>query len=128
MKDLPFSMRNITEAYCVGMKKFGWSKRHAVPRTVRDGRYLIGYGVATAFYPAYQLPAAAKVEMHADGTALAQSAMHEMGMGSATVQAQNLADELGLAFDKVRSSMAIRCSRMRQWRAVPIRQSALVRQ
>ena len=90
------------EAYRVGAEKFGWSKRHAVPRTVRDGRYLIGYGVATAFYPAYQFPAAAKVEMHADSTALAQSAMHEMGMGSATAQAQNLADELGLAFDKVR--------------------------
>jgi xanthine dehydrogenase YagR molybdenum-binding subunit len=102
VQGLPFSMRNITEAYRVGAEKFGWSKRHAVPRTVRDGRFLIGYGVATAFYPAYQFPAAAKVEMHADGTALAQSAMHEMGMGSATAQAQNLADELGLAFDKVR--------------------------
>src|SRR4030095_84315 len=69
VKGLPFSMRNITEAYRVGAEKFAWSKRHAVPRTVRDGRYLIGYGVATAFYPAYQFPAAAKVEMHADGTA-----------------------------------------------------------
>ena len=102
VKDLPFSMRNIKEAYRVGAEMFGWSKRHAAPRTMRDGRFLIGCGVATAFYPAYQFPAAARVEIHADGTAIAQSAMHEMGMGSATAQAQNLADELGLSFEQVR--------------------------
>lgn len=101
-KNVPFSMRNITEAYRVGAEKFGWSKRNQVPRSTREGRHLIGHGVATAYYPAYQFPAAARVEIHADGTALAQSAMHEMGMGSATAQAQNLADELGLPFDRVR--------------------------
>jgi len=102
IKDLPFSMRNIKEAYRIGAEMFGWSKRNATPRATRHGQQLIGYGVATAFYPAYQFPAAAKVEIHADGTAIAQSAMHEMGMGSATAQAQNLADELGLPFNKVR--------------------------
>jgi xanthine dehydrogenase YagR molybdenum-binding subunit len=102
VKDLPFSMRNITEAYRVGALMFGWSKRHAAPRTTRDGSHLIGSGVATAYYPAYQFPASARVEIYADGTALAQSAMHEMGMGSATAQSQNLADELGLSFEQVR--------------------------
>lgn len=101
-KGLPFSMRNLKKAYQVGAEKFGWAKRNAAPRTTRDGRYLVGYGVATAYYPAYQFPAAAKVRLYADGTAVAQSAMHEMGMGSATAQAQNLADQLGLPFDKVR--------------------------
>ncbi|MGB7922663.1 MAG: xanthine dehydrogenase family protein molybdopterin-binding subunit [Pyrinomonadaceae bacterium] len=102
VKEIPFSMRNITEAYRVGAEMFGWSRRNAAPRTTRDGRHLIGYGVATAYYPAYQFPAAARVEIRADGTALAQSAMHEMGMGSATAQAQNLADELGLPFKQAR--------------------------
>lgn len=99
---VPFSMRNIVEAYRVGSEMFGWSKRNAAPGTTRDGGHLVGCGVATAYYPAYQFPAAARVEIHADGTALAQSAMHEMGMGSATAQAQNLADELGLPFEQVR--------------------------
>lgn len=101
VKDRPFSMRNIKEAYRVGAEMFGWSQRNRQPRSTRDGGHLIGQGVATAYYPAYQFPAAARVEIHADGTALAQSAMHEMGMGSATAQGQNLADELGLPFDKV---------------------------
>jgi xanthine dehydrogenase YagR molybdenum-binding subunit len=69
---------------------------------MREGRFLIGYGVATAFYPAYQFPAAAKVQIYADGSALAQSALHEMGMGTATAQAQHFADQLGLPFDNVR--------------------------
>ncbi len=102
VKGIPFSMRNITEAYRIGAEMFGWSKRNAAPRTTRDGRHLVGSGVATAYYPAYQFPASARVEIHADGHALAQSAMHEMGMGSATAQAQNLADELGLPFEQVR--------------------------
>jgi xanthine dehydrogenase YagR molybdenum-binding subunit len=102
VKKIPFSMRNITEAYRSGAEKFGWDRRNSAPRTTRDGRNLVGYGVATAFYPTYQFPASARVEVHSDGTALAQSAMHEMGMGSATAQAQNLADQLGLPFDKVR--------------------------
>jgi xanthine dehydrogenase YagR molybdenum-binding subunit len=98
----PFSMRNVAHAYRVGAEKFGWVQRHPTPGTTRAGRFLVGYGVATAYYPAYQFPAAAKVQVYADGTAVAQSAMHEMGMGSATAQAQNLADALGLPFDKVR--------------------------
>lgn len=102
VKEIPFSMRNIKEAYRIGAEMFGWAKRNPAPRTTRDGQHLIGYGAATAYYPAYQFPAEARVEIHADGTALAQSAMHEMGMGSATAQAQNLADELGLAFEQVR--------------------------
>ncbi|MGA9770736.1 MAG: xanthine dehydrogenase family protein molybdopterin-binding subunit [Blastocatellia bacterium] len=101
-KGLPFSMRNIKKAYCIGADMFGWSKRNPAPRTSRDGRFLVGYGVATAFYPAYQFPAAARVLIYADGSAVAQSAMHEMGMGSATAQAQNLADELGLPMEQVR--------------------------
>jgi xanthine dehydrogenase YagR molybdenum-binding subunit len=95
-------MRNLKKSYQVGAEKFGWAGRNAAPRTTRDGRYLIGYGVATAYYPAYQFPAAARVQIYADGTAVAQSAMHEMGMGSATAQAQNLADQLGLSIDRVR--------------------------
>jgi xanthine dehydrogenase YagR molybdenum-binding subunit len=101
-KDLPFSMRNIEKAYRIGAEMFGWDKRNPAPRTTRDGRFLIGYGVATAFYPAYQFPAAAKVIIDASGSAVAQSAMHEMGMGSATAQAQILADQLGLPLAQVR--------------------------
>jgi xanthine dehydrogenase YagR molybdenum-binding subunit len=99
---MPFSTRNLREAYRVGAEKFGWARRPATPRTRRDGRHLVGFGVATAYYPAFQFPSAAHVEIRADGTAVAQSAAHEMGMGTATAQAQNFADQLGLPVDRVR--------------------------
>jgi xanthine dehydrogenase YagR molybdenum-binding subunit len=98
----PFSMRNLREAYRIGAERFGWDRRHAAPRTMRLGRSLVGYGVATAYYPTYQFPSAARVEIHADGSAVGQSSAHEMGMGTATAQAQNLADQLGLPLDRVR--------------------------
>jgi xanthine dehydrogenase YagR molybdenum-binding subunit len=100
--DLPFSMRSLREAYRVGAERFGWLRRNAAPRTTRDGRFLVGTGVATAFYPAYRFPSAARVVVRADGTAVGMSAGHEMGMGTATAQAQHLADQLGMPFDRVR--------------------------
>jgi xanthine dehydrogenase YagR molybdenum-binding subunit len=98
----PFSHRQFKEAFRLGAEKFGWAKRKAVPRSVRDGRFLVGMGVATAYYPVYQNPASAKVILSADGTVVAQSAAHEMGMGTATVQAQHAADCLGLPVANVR--------------------------
>jgi xanthine dehydrogenase YagR molybdenum-binding subunit len=98
----PFSMRSLREAYRLGAEKFGWARRQAAPRTTRDGRHLIGHGVATAYYPTYQFPSAARVEVRADGSVIGQSSAHEMGMGTATAQAQNLADQFGLPLERVR--------------------------
>ncbi len=101
-KGTPFSSRHFKEAYHLGAEKFGWSDRPAEVRARRDGAWLIGQGVATAFYPAYRFPAAARVRLNADGTAVVQSAAQEMGMGTATVQTQHAAERLGLPMSKVR--------------------------
>ncbi len=101
-KGTEFSSRHLQEAYRLGAEKFGWSHPHAAVRSQRDGKWLVGQGVATAFYPAYRRPASAKVRLHADGTAVIQSAAQEMGMGTATVQTQHAAERLGLPLEKVR--------------------------
>jgi xanthine dehydrogenase YagR molybdenum-binding subunit len=98
----PFSNRKFKEAYRLGAEKFGWAKRNPEPRSMKDGRYLVGMGVASAFYPVYRFPSSARVEILADGTALVQSGCHEMGMGTATAQTQIAADLLGLPVEKVR--------------------------
>ncbi|WP_093139570.1 xanthine dehydrogenase family protein molybdopterin-binding subunit [Pseudoxanthomonas sp. GM95] len=96
-----FSSRHLIKAYADGAKAFGWEQR-AAPGTRREGEWLIGMGVATATYPYYRMPgSAARVRLAADGTAHASTAGHEMGMGTATVQAQHLADRLGLPLDRV---------------------------
>lgn len=101
-KGLPFSARHFKEAYNLGAEKFGWQHRPAQVRSQRDGEWLIGQGVATAMYPAYRFPAAARVRLNADGTAVVQCAGQEMGMGTATVQTQHAAERLGLPMEKVR--------------------------
>ncbi len=98
-----FSSRHIVEAYRAGAERFGWSKRSATPGTRREGDWLIGMGVATATYPYYRMPGgAARIRVQADGSAVVEMASHEMGMGTATVQAQHAAVRLGLPIDKVR--------------------------
>jgi xanthine dehydrogenase YagR molybdenum-binding subunit len=100
-KGTEFSSRNLVEAYRRGAERFGWVGRSPAPRFRRDGEWLIGHGVATAMYPYYRRPAAALIRLNAEGRAVVQAAAHEMGMGTATVQAQHAAERLGLAIDQV---------------------------
>jgi xanthine dehydrogenase YagR molybdenum-binding subunit len=100
-KDTEFSSRNLTEAYRRGAEKFGWNSRNPEPRSQRDGKWLVGQGVATAYYPYLRFPAKARVRICADGSALVQAPASEMGMGTATAQIQHAADRLGLPLDRV---------------------------
>ena len=103
---LPFSSRNIVEAWRAGAERFGWSKRHAEPGTRREGEWLVGIGCATATYPYYRMPGGvARMTLRADGAggvrAKVEVAAHEMGMGTSTTTAMVAADRLGLALDQV---------------------------
>lgn len=92
-----FSSRQLVEAYRAGAEKFGWSRRNSTPRSNVDGEWLIGMGCASGTYPYYRMPGgAARITLSADGTAVVAAAAHEMGMGTATVQAQISAERLGL--------------------------------
>ncbi len=101
-KGTEFSSRHFKEAFQLGSEKFGWANRPQEPRSQRKGKWLLGQGVATAFYPVYRFPATARVRINADGTAVAQCAAQEMGMGTATVQTQHAAERLGLTMENVR--------------------------
>ena len=99
---MAFSSRHLLDAYAKGAERFGWSKRDPVPRSRRDGEWLVGMGMATATYPYYRMPGgAARIRLTAEG-ALVQMGSHEMGMGTSTAQAQHAADRLGLPLEQVR--------------------------
>ncbi len=100
-RDAEFSSRNLTEAYRRGAEKFGWHARNPEPRSQRDGKWLVGQGVATAYYPYLRFPAKVRVRICADGSALVQAPASEMGMGTATAQIQHAADRLGLPLHRV---------------------------
>ena len=98
----PFSSRHLVEAYRAGAERFGWGKRNATPGARREGEWLVGMGCATATYPYYRMPGGeARITLTQDGHASLDIAAHEMGMGTATVQTQVLAERLGLAMECV---------------------------
>src|SRR3569833_1293276 len=99
---LPFSSRNIVQAYRTGAERFGWSKRNATPGAVRDGEWLVGMGCATATYPYYRKPGgAARLTMTNKGHAHIEVPAHEMGMGTQTTTTMVAAERLGLSMDQV---------------------------
>ncbi|HEX4454116.1 MAG TPA: xanthine dehydrogenase family protein molybdopterin-binding subunit [Kofleriaceae bacterium] len=97
----PFSSKSLRQCYEQAAAKFGWSKRSPKPRSMRDGHELVGYGMATATYPANQWPASARATWRPDGTYLVQSGTQDLGTGTYTVMTQIAADELGVTTDKV---------------------------
>src|SRR6476660_6526059 len=97
----PFSTRALRKCLTEGAGRFGWDKRKPEPRSMRDGRYLIGQGVAAAIFTHWRWPGKARVTLNADGSALVEAAAHDIGTGTYTIMAQVAADVLGLAPDKV---------------------------
>jgi xanthine dehydrogenase YagR molybdenum-binding subunit len=99
----PWSNKKLRECYQRGAEKFGWSKRSKKPGVMRaaDGSQ-IGFGMATAIYPAGQQKAGATAILNKDGTVSVRCATHEIGTGTYTAMSQFAADTLGIPIEKVR--------------------------
>lgn len=97
----PFSSRSLIRCYDLGAERFGWDRRSPEPRSMRDGRLLIGMGTATATYPAFQAPSNARVRLLPDGTAEIEAAASDMGPGTYTSMTQVAAEFLGLPPEQV---------------------------
>jgi len=98
----PFSSKALRECYRLGAEKFGWKNRKFEPRSMRDGRLLVGWGMATGVWGAFQMPAAALVTLRADGTAQVASATSDIGPGTYTVMTMIAAEYLGLKLEQVK--------------------------
>src|SRR5262249_51682441 len=102
---LPWSSKSLLECYRRGAEAFGWSRRTLEPRSMRDGRYLVGMGMATGTYPMLRFPATARATIFRDGTAIVQSAASDIGPGTWTTMKIIGAEALGLDLDQVRSEL-----------------------
>jgi xanthine dehydrogenase YagR molybdenum-binding subunit len=96
-----WSSRSLMKCYDEAAQAFGWSKRSAEPRSMRDGDWLIGWGCASAVYPTHIGAATARVQFNSDGRAHVQLAAHEIGTGVMTVVGQMAAERLGIPLDQV---------------------------
>jgi xanthine dehydrogenase YagR molybdenum-binding subunit len=101
-KRLPWSSKSLKQCYQQAAEKFGWANRKPRPRSMRDGRLLVGWGMATATWPTHRLPATVLVRVLADGSAQVRTAASDIGPGTYTVMTQIAADSLGLPVARVK--------------------------
>ena len=97
----PWSSNALLECYQVGAERFGWHARTPAPRSMRDGRLLVGYGMARAALSAYQAPCRAVATLCKDGSASIRSGATDIGVGTYTVTTQLAAELLGLPAARV---------------------------
>jgi xanthine dehydrogenase YagR molybdenum-binding subunit len=98
----PWSSKRLRECYQQAAGRFGWERRKPEPRSMRDGRMLVGWGLATATYPAHLDLAQASARLMPDGTVRVRSGTQDIGTGTYTVMTQVAADSLELPVELVR--------------------------
>lgn len=96
-----FSERNLIRCLEDGANRFGWNKRIAKPGRMRDGRWLVGMGVAAAFRNHLALTSGARVRLGRDGVVTVETDMTDIGTGSYTIIAQTAAEMMGVDIDRV---------------------------
>jgi xanthine dehydrogenase YagR molybdenum-binding subunit len=100
-KEKPWSSKHLLECYERGARIFGWSQRRAVPRSNKENGEWVGYGMASAIYPANKRDGSAAVRIYPDGRVVVRSATHDLGTGTYTTLAQVASDALGIPVDRV---------------------------
>jgi CO/xanthine dehydrogenase Mo-binding subunit/CO/xanthine dehydrogenase FAD-binding subunit len=102
---LPWSSNALLECYRKGAERFGWSARNPKPRSMRNGRQLVGYGMARAALIAFQPACKAIASIRRDGTAFVRSGATDIGPGPYTVMTMLAADCLGAPIERVQFSL-----------------------
>jgi xanthine dehydrogenase YagR molybdenum-binding subunit len=97
----PFSSRNLVECLRTGAAGFGWAERDPRPGVRRDGRWLVGTGVAASVYPAKRMPGSTAVVRFENGRYTAEIGAADLGTGAWTVLPQITADALGVPVEDV---------------------------
>ncbi|HVW07128.1 MAG TPA: xanthine dehydrogenase family protein molybdopterin-binding subunit [Bryobacteraceae bacterium] len=100
-KNLPWSTKSLRECYRRGADRFGWAKRNAEPRSMRQGKKLVGWGMATSVYPARRSPASAVARMYPDGSVHVDAGSQDLGTGTYTIMTQIAADAVGVPVSDV---------------------------
>lgn len=96
-----FSQRQLVQCLQQGAERFGWDRRNPKPASVRDGRWLVGMGVASAFRNNESTKSGARVRLNDHGVVTVETDMTDIGTGTYTIIAQTAAEMMGIGMDKV---------------------------
>jgi xanthine dehydrogenase YagR molybdenum-binding subunit len=96
-----YSGRHLIECLRTGADRFGWSRRNPKPAQVREGRWLVGMGMAAGFRNNVLTKSAARIRLERDGRLTVETDMTDIGTGSYTILAQTAAEVMGVDIDRV---------------------------
>lgn len=99
---VPYSTRQLIRCLREGAQRFGWGERRAMPAQRREGRWLIGMGVASAIRGNLLAPSKCNVSVDQHGMVEVRMSMTDIGTGSYTVFTQVAAEMLGVPMNRVR--------------------------
>ncbi len=100
-KGKPWSSKELRAAIQRGADRFGWERRSAAPRSMRDGRELVGWGMAIGAWDAQMMKTEARAVLRADGSLEVATATAEIGTGTYTILTQIAAETMGVPMDRV---------------------------
>ena len=104
-RNLPWSSKFLKDCYQLGAERIGWSARKLQPGTLKEGDWLIGYGMGTGSFGAFRGAASVKAVLQPDGRLLLQCSVNDMGPGTATMMTTIAADAMGLTPGKITVQM-----------------------
>jgi xanthine dehydrogenase YagR molybdenum-binding subunit len=96
-----FSQRQLVECLRMGAERFGWAKRNPTPGQRREGRWLVGMGVAAGFRNNQLMKSGARVRITGKGLVIVESDMTDIGTGSYTIMGQTAAEMMGVNLQQV---------------------------
>ena len=99
---LPWSSKFLKECYDAGREKIGWNKRPATPRSLNEDGMLAGYGMGGGVFGAGRGNAAVKAILRKDGSLILQSAVSDMGPGTATAMVKIAETSMQMPASKIR--------------------------
>jgi xanthine dehydrogenase YagR molybdenum-binding subunit len=93
---LPWSSKALRECFHAGAERFGWAGRDPGVGSMRQGRELVGLGMAGVTYEWYSSPCKATISIGSDGRAHVRSAATDIGTGTYTIATQLTAELLDI--------------------------------
>jgi xanthine dehydrogenase YagR molybdenum-binding subunit len=96
-----FSGRHLIECLRTGAERFGWSQRSSRPGQVRDGKWLVGMGIAAGIRNNQLMPSGARIRLETSGRLTVETDMTDIGTGTYTILAQTAAEMLGVPLTHV---------------------------
>ncbi|MCV2484534.1 xanthine dehydrogenase family protein molybdopterin-binding subunit [Flavobacterium sp. SH_e] len=97
----PWSSKYLLECYEGGMERIGWKNRKNEPGSVKEGNWLVGYGMGTGTFGCYRSPTSVKAKLLANGDLVLQCSVNDMGPGTATMMTAIGAEVIGLPAENV---------------------------